>query len=168
MLHMPSPMLLNPSGGAYSRWAEHVDAQISTQVMWGGNVPFSYNGPFKVTASALIGNMYGTSWQGSFSRSYTTVARAIQHGLPDAATVNAVVALGGRLILSQSWLGYAEDFFGLNRNGYESATVFGTPDNQVQLGEISWFDPLQSIPMTIDPTAGGPAQPYTKRGWTNS
>ncbi len=157
MLAFPSPMLIRLGGPSYADFQAHIATlSVNGSVAWSSNPPGSPGNRKRTTAAAATGSMFGSSWLSTFD-TFSTLARAIQHGLPSEAAFDAQVA-NGREIYFQLGDGGFGPYAGLDRNGYESASGGGGLDEALAVTDLIYWD--GSAAQRMNPSAGTGPTPY--------
>lgn len=163
-MFMPNPGIL--AAGAGGRSYEELQAHIDTLAVdgvgaWAGlMVSGSTSRARKTTASALSGNMQGSTWGPSapgVGRTNAVLCRALQHAFYDEPTFLEQIS-SGREIFYRTQEVVASSLPSVSRNGYTS-TSSASPISTARITEyIAW---IGGQPMRGDPVAGTAPTPYT-------
>lgn len=160
---MPGGAIPWASGSAAKTYADF-EAYITAQATsgdypWTNAIDAAATLAFRTTVDVPSGAMSGSSWGADYAfggaGKMAALARVVQHGLPDLATLTA---LAGTQILVRTSLYYNGPAPALNRNGFLSAND-NSNANRGKCTEILYYDPVLG-PMKMNPYASSGPTPF--------
>lgn len=158
---LPVSVGAGPVAKTYAEFQAHI-ATLATDGIgsWSDNMGFlPYTAKaYRITAAAVAGGLYGSSWDTAFALSAGTFCRVIQHGLPSQGVFNAQIASGFEIFVRTTPVS-DQILPAITRNGFTSLDS-GTPDGRsTRCDEIIYWDGTQAQRMR--PVLGLGPTPYT-------
>lgn len=153
-----NPFQVAPSGRTYAEFQAHI-ATLATGgvVSWTATTGSAYpTGVYRTTSASPTGlSMRGSPWSSIAGGNLSAVGRLVQHSMGSQASFDAIVAVGGEVLIQTTVTGDSNIFTSLNRNGYNSQDS-SFDQTEVRIVRCLYFEPSIGAFETNPSTGTGP------------